>query len=209
MIELHTRIIFQRPASCPVTARLSEGEHLLELQADATDRISQCYRQQGMRGDPARISRRFSNGARFFAIEQDGVLIAWTWALIGVPRYMDEFAWMIQLDQNQAWGRDAFVLPSRRGKRLLLALVDAAAILEGRAMQFFSDVDPANRVSMQAHLAMGMTPLTRIRALSIGQRLIVRQRPDPALPPLQGMRPDQRLLWMKPDDLQWHRMRIA
>lgn len=210
MIELHTRVVFWRPAQAPAAAQLAAGERLLELGEDAVGDIAQCYRQHGMRGDRARIARRFALGARFFAIEAgDEGLVAWTWALVGVPRYLDEFGWMFELEPDQAWGRDAFVVPSRRGSRMLLALVNAAAVMEARALQLFSDVDPANLASMQAHLTIGMRPLAKVRALAIGNRLLVRQRPAPGLPPIGQMQPQHRLLWRGNRQLDWHQAHIA
>lgn len=212
MIELHTRVVFWRPARMPEPqiVQLAAGERLVELHEDAVVYIAQCYRRHGMRGDDARIARRFALGARFFAIqERSEGLIAWAWALVGVPRYLDEFGWLFQLNHDQVWGRDAFVTPSRRGKRLLLTLINAASLIEGRPMQLFSDVDPANLASMQAHQTIGMRPLAKIRALAIGDRLLVRQRPVPALPPINHVQPWRRVLWRSSQSLEWHHANIA
>ncbi len=210
MIELHTRVVFWRPPKSLDATALADGERLVELRHDAIERISRNYRQQGMRGDVARIARRFELGARFFAIEgDDGGLVAWTWVLVGVPRYLDEFGWLFELEEDQAWGRDAFVIPSRRGCRLLLALAGGAAVMEARPLQLFSDVDPANTASMRAHLALGLRPLAKIRALAIGDRLVIRQRPSSALPRIEQVRPHRRLLWRSDRELGWHRANIA
>lgn len=210
MIELHTRVVFWRAAQAPDAVQLAAGERLVELREEAVDDIARAYRRHGMRGDAARIARRFSLGAKFYAIEADGDgLVAWTWALVGVPRYLDEFGWLLELAPDQAWGRDAFVVPSRRGHRMLLALINAAAVVEARPLQLFSDVDPANLASMQAHLAMGMRPVAKIRALAIGERLLFRQRPVPALPPVGHVQPRRRVLWRNGPSLDWHRAHIA
>jgi hypothetical protein len=210
MIELHTRVVFWRPAQAPDAVQLAAGERLLELREDAVGDIAQSYRQHGMRGDMARIARRFALGAKFYAIEAEGQgLVAWTWGLVGVPRYLDEFGWLFELESDQAWGRDAFVVPSRRGHRMLLALINAASVVEARPLQLFSDVDPANVASMQAHLAMGMRPVAKIRALAIGRRLLLRQRPVPALPPVGAVQPRRRLLWRTGQSLEWHEAHIA
>jgi len=51
--------------------------------------------------------------------------------------------------------------------------------------------------------------VAKIRALAIGRRLLLRQRPVPELPPVGAVQPRRRLLWRTGQSLEWHEAHIA
>ena len=204
MIELNTIVLLSRTAGVMPPKVLAEGQRFIELRAEDAERISQADRRFGRRGDMTRIQRRFQHGLRYFAIEEDEGLVAWFWVAHAVPRYFDEMRWMIDLDNTQAWGRDAFVSPERRGQRLLAALMDNACTLDSGPQLFLSDVDASNQPSLRAHEKMGFRKIATVRSLSIGKRLLLRGLPPQGFPAPQALRPAQRALWMSREEVAWH-----
>ncbi|WP_368564799.1 N-acetyltransferase family protein [Pseudoxanthomonas sp. UTMC 1351] len=209
MIEFNTIVLLSRSRGDAPPKPLAEGQRFIELRAEDAERVSQTDRRFGRRGDMARILRRFQHGLRYFAIEEDEGLVGWFWVAHAVPRYLDELRWMIPLDNTQAWARDAFVSPERRGKRLIAALMDHACTVDSGPQQFLSDVDSYNYPSLRAHEKMGFSKVATVCSLSIGKRLLLRGRPPEGFPPPQALRPAQRLLWLSQEEYAWHRGMIA
>lgn len=209
MIEFNTIVLLSRTAGVMPPKVLAPEQRFIELRTEDAERISQADRHYGRRGDMARIQRRFQHGLRYFAIEEGEGLVAWFWVAHAVPRYFDEMRWMIDLDNTQAWGRDAFVSPERRGQRLLAALMDNACTLDSGPQHFLSDVDASNQPSLHAHEKMGFQKIAIVRSLAIGKRLLLRGRPPEGFPAPQALRPSQRVLWMSEREYAWHRERIA
>lgn len=211
MIEWNRIVLLGRQAGDVALTRLQEGQRFLELHAADVERISAADRAHGRRGDHGRILRRFEHGLRYFAVEEDRGLIAWFWVVHGVPRYFDEMAWKLPLDKRHVWGRDAYVAPDRRGKRILAAIMDHASATEDERtpMQFLSDVSAVNIPSLRAHKALGFSALGTVSSLAIGSRFLWRSAPPDFLPAPQDIRPRQRWLWMTPEERAWHRAQIA
>lgn len=209
MIEFNSIVLLSRTRGVMPPRALAEGQRFIELhQADA-ERIAQTDRRFGRRGDMARILRRFQHGLRYFAIEEDEGLVAWFWVAHAVPRYLDEMRWMISLDNTQAWARDAFVAPARRGQGLIAALMEHASTVDSGPQQFLSDVDSYNYPSLRAHRKMGFRRIATVRSLSIGKRFLLRGRPPEEFPVPQSLRPAQRALWMTQEEYAWHCGMIA
>lgn len=209
MIELNTIVLLSRTAGVQPPRALAQGQRFIELHEGDAERISQADRRFGRRGDMGRILRRFQHGLRYVAIEEDEGLIAWFWVAHNVPRYFDEMAWMIGLDNTQAWGRDAFVAPERRGQRLLATMMDLACTLDSGPRHFLSDVDAINLPSLRAHEKMGFRRIATVRSLAIGKRLLLRGKPPAGFPAPHALRPAQRVLWMSREEYAWHCARIA
>lgn len=214
MIEWNRIVLLGREAGRAGVGALTAGQRFLELGIGDLDRIVQADRDCGRNMDPQRLRRRFEHGFRFFAIEEaieDRLrLVAWLWAVHGVPRYFDELAWDFELDSSLVWGRDAFVAQERRGRRLLAALMDLAAETDQRPRRFISDVSALNQPSLRAHVALGFRELGTVQSLQIGSRLILRggRLPD-WLPRPVALRPRRRWLWLSAEERAWHASRIA
>ena len=209
MVELHNIVILERPLGAVEDIGLPQGMRYVERHRDEADLISRTDRKHGRKGDPARIHRRFDIGFRHFAILERDEPVAWTWVKVGGTRYLDELRWLVELRQDQAWGRDAFVVPAHRGRRLLVALMGVAGSAEGRLLHYFSDVDGFNIPSLRAHRSLGFQRLCTVRALTVGSRLTLRVRPPAVIPAPTAIRPAQRFLWLSAEECDWHRLRIA
>jgi GNAT superfamily N-acetyltransferase len=209
MIEFNNIVLLSRTRGATTPRPLAEGQRFIELREQDAERIAQADRRYGRRGEMGRILRRFQHGLRYFAIEEDEGLVAWFWVAHAVPRYLDELAWLINLDNSQAWARDAFVSPERRGQRLIAALMETACTVDSGPQLFLSDVDSYNLPSLRAHEKMGFRKVATVRSLAIGKRLLLRGRPPQGFPPPQDLRPAQRLLWMSQEEYAWHCGRIA
>ena len=209
MIGFDAIALLRRPAATERTRVLDEGQQFIELRSTDLDRLVAAYRANGMSGRPERLQRRFDHGMRCFGIDERGELIAWFWALHGVPRYMDEFAWQIPLNETQVWLRDAFVVPERRGRRLLLAMMGAEVTVESTPMEYFSDVSVSNRPSLRAHAAMGFSRFATVHSLRFGGSRWWRSLPPEGLPAPAQLRPDQKHLRMSADEIAWHHAQIA
>lgn len=209
MIELHSIVVLERPLGHVEDIGLPDGMRYAERLRDDAELISRTDRRHGRRGDPARIARRFDAGFRYFAIEEHGEPVGWSWVLVGGTRYLDELRWSIRLAPDQVWVRDAFVVPTHRGRRLLVALMGAAASVDGRRLRYFSDVDAVNLPSLHAHRSLGFNRICTVRAITIGRRLTLRMRPPAVVPGVEAIRPAQRLLWLSRAEYEWHRAHIA
>ncbi len=211
MIDFNAIVLLRRDAGNPCEVALDEGQRFVELTAADVGRISQVYRDQGRTGNPDRLRKRFdTHGFRCFAIAEGDTLVAWFWALHGVPRYFDELAWRFPLDKSQVWLRDAFVIPERRGRRLLGAMMAIGTTIESAPTEYLSDVSRSNRSSLRAHQAMGFEPFATVRGLILGNRLVIRGSRAPAsLPAPTELEPQKRVLWLTPEQRAWHRAQIA
>ncbi len=209
MIEFNAIALLRRRAATSCQLPLAEGQRFLEMHESDKARLVQAYRANGMSGKPERLQRRYAHGMRCFAIEEGERLVAWFWALHGVPRYMDEFAWQIPLNETQVWLRDAFVVPERRGRRLLLAMMGAGVTVESTPMEYFSDVSVSNRPSLRAHAAMGFSRFATVHSLRVGGSRWWRSLPPEGLPAPAQLRPDQKHLRMSADEIAWHHAQIA
>ena len=209
MIGFDAIALLRRPAATERTRVLDEGQQFIELRRTDLDRLVAAYRANGMSGRPERLQRRFDHGMRCFGIDERGELIAWFWALHGVPRYLDELAWHIPLTESQVWLRDAFVVPERRGRRLLLAMMGVGMSVETTPKEYFSDVSVSNRPSLRAHVAMGFSRFATVRGLRIGQGRYWRSLPPPDMPSPTRLRPEQSFLRMSAEEIAWHRAQIA
>ena len=209
MIEFNAIALLRRPAATSCQSPLCGDQRFLEMREGERARLSAAYRANGMSGNPDRLQRRFDHGMRCFAIEEGDRLTAWFWALHGVPRYLDELAWHIPLTESQVWLRDAFVVPERRGRRLLLAMMGVGMSVETTPKEYFSDVSVSNRPSLRAHVAMGFSRFATVRGLRIGQGRYWRSLPPPDMPSPTRLRPEQSFLRMSAEDIAWHRAQIA
>lgn len=210
MIEWNRLVLLVREAGAAGLATLTSEQRLLELRTDDCERLSHTYRQHGRRGDSGRFRRRFEHGFRCFAVEEEGRLVAWFWAIHDATRYLDELAWCFELDRSVAWGRDAFVASERRGQRLFSAMLDAAAQTEQGPKTLVSDVHASNLLSLHAHARLGFRRFATVQSLVLGRRLLWRSRPPGnPLPAPTGLRVAQRWLWLSNEEYAWHRGHIA
>lgn len=209
VVDINVTVLLRRDAQTNPDTRLAPGQQLLELGVADAARISQCDREHGRRGDLERIRRRFEHGFRYFAISEPQGIVAWFWAVHGVPRYLDEMCWQFRLDEHHVWARDVFVAPRRRGTGLMRAIMDAACTVDARPMHYFSDVSVSNRISLRAHRSLGFERIATVMSVAVGDRLLLRSRPIEGLLPVDGLRPEKRVLWLSPGELQWHRRQIA
>lgn len=208
MFEFNAIVLLRRAAGNPCDVSLTDEQRFVELKADDTSRISQAYRKQGRTGDQARIQNRFERGFRCFAVTEGEEMVAWFWALHGIPRYLDEMGWLFPLDKRQVWVRDAFVVPERRGKKVLAAMLAIGTTIEPEASEYISDVSSSNKPSLRAHHGMGFEPFATVRGLSLGP-LLWRGGFPAGLPQPSALRPQQRLVWMSAEERAWHRAQIA
>ena len=211
MIELNAIVLLRRDASNPLEKPLEPGQHFRELGVADVDSLSKVYRAHGRTGDPNRLRRRFEeHGFRCFAIEEGDRLIAWFWALHGVPRYFDELGWRFPLEKKTAWLRDAFVIPERRRRHLLHTMMSIGGTVESAPAEYISDVSRYNRWSLRAHRSLGFTPFATVYGLMLGNRLLIRgSTPPPQLPVPTELDIDKRVLWLTPEQRKLHRAWIA
>lgn len=210
MIELQKIEILRRPADYEGDWPLPPGIRLLELNPDATARICALARSQGQTRTPELVAARFGHGLRYFLLEsEDGEGLAWLWLAAGVPRYLDELCWMVRLRQNQGWLRDGVVLPAIRGQRMLARLLQAVTSRLGRPTELFVDIETSNTPSLRANYACGFNHLATVHGAIVSPRLVLRQRPPRALPPVDGLRPGRRWLWLDRNEAAWHRAHLA
>ena len=209
MIEFNAIALLRRPAATSCQSPLCGDQRFLEMREGERARLSAAYRANGMSGNPDRLQRRFDHGMRCFGIDERGELIAWFWALHGVPRYFDELAWQIPLSSTQVWLRDAFVVPRRRGRRLLIAMMGAGIDVEATPAEYFSDVSVSNLPSLRAHRSLGFERFATVRCLRVGARGFWRSAPPAGLPPPTGLRPEAKRLVLSPEELAWHRAQMA
>ena len=209
MIEFNAIALLRRRAATSCQLPLAEGQRFLEMHESDKARLVQAYRANGMSGKPERLQRRYDHGMRCFAIEEGERIVAWFWALHGVPRYFDELAWQIPLSTTQVWLRDAFVVPRRRGRRLLIAMMGAGIDVEATPAEYFSDVSVSNLPSLRAHRSLGFERFATVRCLRVGARGFWRSAPPAGLPPPTGLRPEAKRLVLSPEELAWHRAQMA
>lgn len=209
MIGFDAIALLRRPAATECSMTLADGQRFLELRQADMDRLVAAYRANGMSGKPDRLQRRYDHGMRCFGVSEGDELVAWFWALHGVPRYMDEFAWQLPLTESQVWLRDAFVVPKRRGRRLLVAMMGAGMSVESTPLEYFSDVSVSNQPSLHAHRAMGFQRFATVRCLRLGGGWFWRSLPPAGIPAPTGLRPERRWLRMSPDEIAWHHAQIA
>ncbi|KRA42325.1 hypothetical protein [Pseudoxanthomonas sp. Root630] len=209
MIGFDAIALLRRPAATERTRLMDEGQQFIELRNEDLGRLVAAYRANGMSGRPERLQRRFDYGMRCFGIDERGELIAWFWALHGVPRYFDELAWQIPLSTSQVWLRDAFVVPKRRGRRLLIAMMGAGIDVEATPMVYYSDVSVSNVPSLRAHRALGFERFGTVRCLRLGGRWFWRSAPPAGLPAPSGLRADAPRILLTPEELAWHRAQMA
>lgn len=207
-IELHHVQFLRRPADHAPAVPLPGGVRLVEWGVDDVARICAVARAHGQARPEARMAARFAHGLRCFVLEETGEVIAWGWFAAGVPRYVDELCWSIAMSPGQAWGRDGFVAPAQRGRRLLTAFFDAVAARLGGDIEFFSDVDASNHASLRAHAAAGFVACGRVRAVA-GSTWRLRPAPPASLPRVDAIRPSRRMLRLDARELEWHRQHIA
>lgn len=207
-IELHRIEFLRRPQGQLTRCSLPAGVRLVERGADEVVRICANARAHGQVRSEQRMATRFGRGLRHVVLEQAGDAIAWCWLAAGVPRYIDELCWSVEMAAEQAWVRDAFVAPGHRGRRLLAAMLDAAARQLGGSIEYFSDVEAGNQPSLRAHAAAGFVPCASVRALE-ARCLRLRPKPPAALPTVHELRPSRRVLWLSAQERQWHGERVA
>lgn len=209
MIEFNAIVLLGRDSGFVRETALTGDQRFIELRAEDAERISRADRRYGRRGDLSRIRDRFRHGLRYFAIEEEQGLVAWFWMAHNCPRYFDELCWLLDLGAAHAWGRDAFVAPERRGRKILSAMMDLAAALEERPVRYLSDVSASNFVSLRAHKSLGFKRLATVRSLAVGKRLLIRSLPPACIPQPGAIRPERRVLWLSPQEREWHRAHIA
>ena len=209
MIEFNAIVLLGRAPGFVREAALMPDQRFIELRVEDAERISREDRRYGRRGDMNRILARFGHGLRLFAVEEEQGLVAWFWVAHACPRYFDEMCWRVDLEATHVWARDAFVTPERRGRRLLTAMMDLAGTLDERPMRYLSDVSASNWVSLRAHRALGFERLATVRSLAVGKRLLIRSRPPACIPKPGAIRPERRVLWLSPEEQEWHRAHIA
>ncbi len=209
MIDFNSIVVLSRAAGTENKGCLAGDQQFIELHAKDAERISHADRRHGRRGDMGRIKDRFRKGLRYFAIEEKEDLVAWFWVVHAVPRYLDEMCWLIDLQATHVWARDAFVVPSHRGRRLLIVMMEAASVLDGRPVTYLSDVSESNLTSLRAHKSLGFKRIATVRSLAIGKHLLLRSLPPACLPQPQAIRPARRLLWLSDEEYEWHRAHIA
>lgn len=207
-IELHRIEVLRRMTDQATPGPLPDGINLVELGVGDIPRILADTCAHGEPRSRERLAARFDHGLRHFVLEHDGRSVAWSWLAAGVPRYIDELCWQVPMSDAQAWVRDIFVVPSRRGRRLFGALLGAATRRLGRPIEYFSDVDRANRASLRAHAAAGFVPCASVVACQAAA-LRLRPRPPAALPGIHAVRPSRRVLWLRPEERRWHDRHIA
>ena len=192
MIEFNAIVLLGRDPGFVREAALTGDQRFIELRVEDAERISRADRSYGRRGDLARIRDRFAHGLRFFAVEDAQGLVAWFWVA-----------------HTHAWGRDAFVAPERRGRKMLTAMMDLAATLDERPVRYLSDVSASNFISLRAHRSLGFKRLATVGSLAVGRRLLIRSLPPACIPQPSAIRPDRRVLWLSPQEREWHRAHIA
>jgi GNAT superfamily N-acetyltransferase len=224
-------VLLRRDSAVPPRHPLPPDTRLVEYDASLAEAVFALDQAHRRWGDLDRVHRRFRHGLRFFALAgsdarpgQAEAHSGWTWVAAGVPRYIDELRWQVALGASQAWVRDAFVDPARRGHRLFAVLVEAIAQQLGGAgggaaggavggavggAELFSDVVAGNAASLAAHAGVGFEAFGRVPALTLGDRLAWRGLPPAGLPALSAVRPQQRGLWLTRAEAAAHRERIA
>lgn len=209
MIKYHDIVFLERAADHPTVLRMPAHLRLTERHADFAEAMAAIERGQLRDRSLHRIRNRFDRGLRLFMIEDGGKPVAWCWMAMGTWRYIDELRWHIPLRGNQAWGRDAYVVPEARGQRLALVLMGSLHEVLGHPVHYFSDVDARNRISLRAHASAGFRRIGRVRALELGARRLMRGLPPAAIPQPIWLRPHERWLRLSEEELARHRDTLA
>ncbi len=209
MIKYHDIVFLERAADNPTVLRVPPHLRLTERHADFATTMAELERAQRRDRSLKMIQDRFDRGLRLFVIENAGKPVSWCWMAIGSWRYIDELRWHMPLREDQAWGRDAYVIPEARGQRLALVLMGGLHEVLGHPIHYFSDVDARNYISLRAHASAGFTRIGRVRALELGSRRLLRGLPPAGIPQPVALRPHERWLHMSKEEFARHCNELA
>ena len=144
----------------------------------------------------ARIRSRFRNGLIFCALRENGALVASTWLINGVTRFIDEIGYHFAAGEDELWVRDAFVASEARGRGLY------ASFLEHLLYEHFpnvhtvwSDVSRTNQPSLRAHARACFHRADRLACLHLGRLLMIRYRAPHQVRPVSGFKCTRRILF--------------
>lgn len=177
------------------------------------DTIYEIYQKLGHSGDGIsreKIIQRLDHGLDFYSYSLNDELVALTWFLTNVPRFIDEIAMtIIPEEPNYHWGRDFFIKKASRGRYLFPKFVSQVVDFYPSNEHFYlySDVYASNRVSMAVHKRLGGKEFDRI-PFSRSACWLYRKY-DPAHVNYQAYKPGQRLLLMGPKFKQYIKSHMA
>lgn len=206
ILDLYDVTVFVMPNDVARHAALKL--HVEEVKTTDVGFIVGLHQSIGHEISPERCERRIANGLRFFCARAGGQIAGISWAVISTPRYLDEFGWLLELNQDEMWVRDIFVAPPLRGQGVFREMVVAMGSCFP-CRRIWSDVDTSNRPSIRAHTQCGFVAFQRLRGSRIAGRILVRSSSLDWHRPIAFLHPDRGVVYLGGQTLRLHRDLIA
>lgn len=122
------------------------------------------------------IVSRIKHGYTFFALYEKDKIICTTWISNHQPRFIDEIAISVDLEDKSIWIRDSFCIPEHRGSRFFSKII--ALIIEEYypdTTHIYSDTVISNRSSIRAHKCYGFEKQFNIHYTIIFKKFLIRK----------------------------------
>jgi len=148
------------------------------IQYSDSQLIEGIYMTIGRKGHVDRniIDCRLKHGLNFYVLSINGQLVASTWILRNVPRFIDEVAVTILPNENFYWIRDIYVINDYRGKNVFSQFIGLIISKHSpnEGLKLLSDVSRSNASSMRAHLKLGFKEIMNIRYVILFSVILLR-----------------------------------
>lgn len=163
-------------------------QHTIQEFRSYSDDIDKIHREQGREKYYCREKAisRFKHGLLFYALVDEGEIVATTWIHPDGERFIDEIGYRVSTPSNSLWLRDIYVNPHYRGKHICANFIKSAARqFYPQATTFYSDIESHNIRSIRAHQRAGFQYMCTLKAVHLCKSLMLRSRLSPACPDLQ------------------------
>ena len=148
----------------------------------SSENIETIYINAGRKNSSLKntIESRIRRGLDFYTYSIANEIVAFTWILNNVPRFIDEIGISIGPVPKSLWIRDIFVLENQRGRNVFskfLSLI-VSEFYKGQVELIISDILQSNQPSFQAHIKYGFKPIYNIKFSILLNRLLIRFLPE-------------------------------
>lgn len=127
----------------------------------------------------ATIKSRIDHGLNFYIYTINNEIVAFTWMLSNIPRFIDELGVSIDSNPKSLWVRDIFVLEEHRGKNIFSNFLSkiVSDFYQGNIETLRSDIYQSNNSSFQAHKKYGFKSIYKINYFTFFNRFLIRFLP--------------------------------